>query len=180
MNNQDFFLNGEKIALKGLEESDLELIHNWLNDSDVTRLLFQGDRPKNLGVMKEEFQNRIKSNENIEFAIITKNEKKIIGWAGLYEINWISRNGEIRFFIGEKEFWKKGHTTEVVSLLIEYAFNKLNLHKVWGGANIENVGSIRVFEKLKFFEEGIIKEGHFRNGQYYDLIRYGLLNKKEN
>ena len=89
MNNQDFFLNGEKIALKGLEESDLELIHNWLNDSDVTRLLFQGDRPKNLGVMKEEFQNRIKSNENIEFAIITKNEKKIIGWAGLYEINWI-------------------------------------------------------------------------------------------
>ena len=171
------FLIGKKVYLRGLKESDLENIQQWLCDSDVTKLLFQGDRPPDLEIMREDFRRKVRENSEIVFAIIAKTNNVHVGWAGIYEINWISRNGELRFFIGQKKYWNKGFATEAVSLLIDYAFNKLNLHRVYGGANIENHGSVNVFRKLGFVEEGISKEGHFRNGKYYDLIRFGLLNK---
>ena len=172
------FLIGKKIYLRGLEESDLENIQKWLCDSAVTKLLFQGDRPPNLQVMKEDFNKKIRDGMEIVFAIINKTSDFYIGWTGIYEINWVSRSGELRFFIGEKKYWEKGLATEAVRLLIDYAFNKLNLHKLYGGANIENYGSLKIFRRLGFEEEGISKEGHFRNGRYYDLVRFGLINKK--
>lgn len=174
---EDSFLIGKKVKLRGLTESDLPKIQQWLCDSDVTNLLFQGEKPPSLDIMKEDFHKQSKENNDIVFAIISKTDNIHIGWAGVYEINWISRNCEIRFFIGDKKYWKKGLATESVSLIIDYAFNKLNLHRVFGGTNIENHGSITVFRKLGFSEEGISKEGHFRNGRYYDLIRFGLINK---
>lgn len=174
MKNQ--FLEGKKIYLRGIEENDLIKIHDWLCDPDFTRYLFQGDRPPNMSIMKEDFNNNARNTFEIVFAVVTKNNLHI-GWAGLYEINWISRKSELRFFIGEKKFWGKGYTTEVVSLLKDYAFNKLNLHRLYGGTNIENKGSVKVFKNNGFFEEGILKEEHFRNGKYYDVIRFGLVNK---
>jgi len=171
------FLIGKQIYLRGLEEQDLVNLQKWLCDSDITKLLYQGVRPLNLDYMKQEFQKKISDNNEIVFAIITKSNNKHIGWAGIYEINWSSRNAEVRFFIGDKKYWGKGLATDTVSLLIDYTFNKLNLHRIYGGTNIENKGSVKVFKKLKFKQEGIISEGHFRNGKYYDLVTFGLINK---
>lgn len=174
------FLIGKKIYLRGLEEQDLTNLQKWLCDSEITKLLFQGDRPLNLDHMKQEFYTKINDKNEIVFAIMTKSNNKHIGWAGLYEINWPSRNAEVRFFIGDKTYWKKGLATDTVSLLVDYAFSKLNLHRIFGGANKENKGSIQVFKKLKFKQEGIIKEGYFRNGKYYDLVTFGLIQKHTN
>ena len=171
------FLIGKKIHLRGMEEADLENMYRWISDSVFTRLLFQGDKPPNFQHMKDEFNNSLKDNSEIVFSIVTKTDQHI-GWAGIYEINWISRKGEIRFFIGEKKFWGKGYATETVSLLVDYAFNKLNLHRIYGGTNEENVGSINVFKNNKFMQEGVLKEEHFRNGKYYDVLRFGVINKK--
>jgi len=171
------FLVGKKTYLRGLEETDLENIQKWLCDEKITYHLFQGDLPPNLDRMKNEYQKLISNHKDIVFAIISNENDLHIGWTGIYEINWISRNGELRFFIGDSKYHKKGIATEVVSLLIKYAFDKLNLHKVYGGTNKENLGSVKIFEKLGFEKEGTSKEGHFRNGKYYDLIRFGLINK---
>ncbi len=174
------FLIGKKTYLRGLEEQDLVNLQKWLCDSEITKLLYQGEQPINLDHIKQEFQSKTNTNNEIVFAIMSKSNNKHIGWAGIYEINWISRNAEVRFFIGDKKYWRKGLATDTVSLLIDYAFNKLNLHRIHGGANIENKGSVKVFKKLKFKQEGIIKEGHFRNGKYYDLVTFGLINKSTN
>ena len=165
--------------LYGLQESDLEKIQEWLNDDDVTKLLFQGLKPSNLQVMKEDFNKNIRNAKEIVFLIVDKKSNKKVGWTGIYEIDWISKKGELRFFIGDKKFWGKGFATDAVSLLIDYAFKKLNLHRVYGGANKENKASIRIFKKLSFSEEGITKDGYFRNGRYYDLIHFGLINKSK-
>jgi len=168
------FLIGNIVNLRSLEETDLENIFNWLSDYDVTKLLFYRYYPPKIEKMKEEIKKEIK--QDFEFAIIEKKTDFHIGWAGIYEIDRINKNGEIRFFIGDKRFWGKGFTTECVSLLIDYAFNKLNLHRLYGGANIENIGSVKIFQKLGFHDEGISKDGFFRDGQYYDLVRFGLIN----
>ena len=60
---KEMFLIGKKVGLRGLEENDLVNIENWLNDIDTTRLLFQGDLPPNLEIMKDDYNNRIKTAE---------------------------------------------------------------------------------------------------------------------
>jgi len=171
------FLTGKIVDLRSLEERDLENIFQWLSDHDVTKLLFYQYYPPDIQKMKDEIKKEIESKRDFEFAIIDKETNLHVGWTGIYDFDRINKNGEIRFFIGNKEFWGKGLATECVSLLIDYGFRKLNLHRLYGGANIENIGSLKIFKKLGFNEEGISKEGFFRDGKYYDLVRYGLINK---
>jgi len=170
-------LAGQIIILKNLEETSLDKIEEWLKDKEVTRLLFYQYNPPNFQEMKEDMKKEIDSKCNFEFSITDKKTNEYVGWAGIYEIDRICKNGEIRFFIGNKKFWGKGLATECVSLLVNYAFAKLKLHRLHGGANIENIGSLKIFEKLGFHKEGISKDGFFKDGKYFDLVRYGLINK---
>jgi len=170
-------LIGTISSLRSLEEADLDNIFQWLSDKDVTKLLFYQYYPPKIQKMKEEIGKEVENKSDFEFAIIDKKTKLHVGWTGIYEIDRINKNGEIRFFIGDKKFWGKGLATECVTLLIDYAFRKLNLHRLYGGANIENTGSLKIFEKLGFSEEGISKEGFFKDGKYYDLVKFGLINK---
>ncbi len=170
-------LTGTISSLRSLEEGDLDNIFQWLSDKDVTKLLFYQYYPPKIQKMKEEIGKEVENKSDFEFAIIDKKTKLHVGWAGIYEVDRINKNGEIRFFIGDKKFWGKGLATECVTLLIDYAFRKLNLHRLYGGANIENTSSLKIFEKLGFSEEGISKEGFFKDGKYYDLVKFGLINK---
>jgi hypothetical protein len=67
--------------------------------------------------------------------------------------------------------------SEADRTIVLNAINEMS--QIFGGTNIENHGSINIFRKLGFSEEGISKESHFRNGKYYDLIKFGLLNKND-
>ena len=171
------FLTGEKVILKSLEEEDFQSIFQWLSDPDVVNLLFYQYYPPTIQKMKEEIEKDCKSKHDFEFAIIDLKTNLHVGWAGIYDIDRINKNAELRFFIGEKNFWGKGLSTECVSLLIDYGFRELNLHRLYGGANIENIGSLKIFKKLGFSEEGISKEGFFKKGKYFDLVKFGLINK---
>jgi len=130
------FIIGDQVYLRGLEQGDLENIAHWMNDSEVTYYLFMGDRPANLEKLREQFEREIRNPNDILFAVMHKENDAHIGWTGLHSINWISRSAEFRIFIGEKKHWKKGIGTEVTKLLVRYAFDKLNLNKVWLGVNI--------------------------------------------
>ena len=57
-------------------------------------------------------------------------------------------------------------------MLIEYAFNELNLNKLQGGAAVENIGSWSVAEKVGFKYEGIRKHEMYVNGEYRDVKTY--------
>jgi len=47
----------------------------------------------------------------------------------------------------EKEQWGKGYATEAISLVVNYAFNNLNLHRVTAGCTELNLGSLKAFQK---------------------------------
>jgi len=77
--------------------------------------------------------------------------------------------------IGEKDKWGKGYGTEVTKLLLEEAFEQLNLHKVGWWTFAENKASIALAKKLGFKEEGRLQDQVFFNNQFHDSIVLGLL-----
>ncbi|MEK6858024.1 MAG: GNAT family protein, partial [Nanoarchaeota archaeon] len=64
---------------------------------------------------------------------------------------------------------------EVTKLLVQYAFDKLNLNKVYLGVNVENIGAVKSYEKTGFVHEGRLREEVYRNGRYYDVHKMSIL-----
>jgi len=170
------FIVGKKMYLRGLERKDLTGNYfQWANDPDVTYYMFMGVKPNSIEQMEEEYNRLVSSNNDVVFAIIDKKTHKHIGNAGLYAINWVSRSAEFRIIIGEKEFWGKGYGAESTKLLVRYAFEKLNLNKVWLGVNAENLRAVKSYENAGFVKEGILRQEIHRNSKYYDAIRMSIL-----
>ncbi|MBI4833601.1 MAG: GNAT family N-acetyltransferase [Planctomycetes bacterium] len=169
---------GKKSYLRGIEKEDLPILARWINDSKVTHYMFMGSRPAVLDRLLEQWEHETKSEHDIVFTIVSRKGEKIIGSAGLYTINWISRSAEFRVIIGETLYWDKGIGVEITKLLTEYGFSKLNLNKVWLGVNASNLAAVKCYEKAGFIREGVLREEIYRNNQYYNAIRMSILRKE--
>jgi RimJ/RimL family protein N-acetyltransferase len=133
-------------------------------------------------VSKEEIERRIVENVFGDYekhgfgrlAVELKGENKFIGFTGL---KYLEDMDEVdlgyRFM---KEYWGKGIATESAKACVNLGFNKLGLKRLIAMVLPENIGSIRVLEKLNFeFEKEIIEDNQL--SKIYSLIKEKAPNK---
>ena len=169
------FIKGEFIDLCPKNSKLSKTYMKWKNDPRV-RKYARNVTPRTLDEEKkrrEESPGRFST--QISLDIWHKEDNKPIGEIGLGHINWINGWANTYAQIGEPEYWNKNIATEATELLVEYAFNELNLHKLHGGVAVKNIGSWSVAEKIGFKLEGIEKEDFYIDGEYVDSKRYCLL-----
>jgi ribosomal-protein-alanine N-acetyltransferase len=77
------------------------------------------------------------------------------------------------YFI-DQQYNGKGYATQSVHLAIQFAFGKIDLHRIQAGVLPRNIGSIRVLEKNKFRYEGLAKRYLKINGQWEDHNLYAI------
>ncbi|MEW5767122.1 MAG: GNAT family protein [bacterium] len=168
------FIEGEKIYLRPFNESDIEIWYQWFNNEEVTyhmdKRRFPNTPEKQLKFMK----GINASPSDIQLAIVHKKDDELIGTVGLHLIDFINRNADISIVIGEKKYWKKGIGKEACNLVIDHAFNMLNLHKLTAGMVEENMASYNLFVSLGFEKEGVYKEQVFLHGKYRNIVKLGL------
>ena len=169
------FLAGSRVHLRSLERGDFPAMADWLNDDEVTRLLFMGLWPSNVELLAAQWERDRQSPEEVTFAVCDARTGTFVGTTGLYRIQWVMRTAEFRIFLGDKTVWNRGIGTECAALMAGYGFEKLNLNKVWLGVNCENLGGVRAYEKAGFVHEGILRQEQYRNFRYYDAIRMSML-----
>jgi len=123
------FLEGEKVILRPLNKAtDLQNCVRWMNDPEVLQFL---SRVNPVSFMEEEewFDNLANRHDDILLAIETK-EGRFIGVLGLHNIDRVNRTAIHGISIGEKDYWGKGYGTDAGMVLLNFAFNSLNLRKV--------------------------------------------------
>lgn len=108
------------------------------------------------------------------FAIETK-EGVYLGGIGLHNISWENGNAEAGIVIGKKEYWNKGYGTDAMIVLLDFAFNQMNLHRVYLKVYAYNNRGIKSYEKCGFKREGILRHDRYANGKYHDTIIMGIL-----
>ena len=77
--------------------------------------------------------------------------------------------------VGDKNQWGKGYATEAIKSITNFAFDKLGLHKLTAGCYADNIGSIKSFKKVGFFNEGNWKDHYNSNGEYVDRVCLAIL-----
>ncbi len=99
---------------------------------------------------------------------------KPIGTMGIHAIDYRHRIATTGALIGESGYWGKGYGSEAKMLLLEYAFNTLNLRKICSEVIAFNERSTKYSLKCGYKIEGTKKLHHYAKGQYWDVIQLAV------
>jgi len=170
------FLVGKKLFMRPIMPQDLPYFVKWINDKETLEMLsaYLPVTIKEEAEWIESLSN--KNHTDIQLAIVTT-DGNLIGSMGIHKIDWKNRTASTGAFIGDKNYWGKGYGTEAKMLLLNYAFNTLNLRKIYSSAIEYNKRSIAYQMKCGYKIEGRRIKQHFRKGRYWDEILTAVFKK---
>lgn len=157
---KELVLQTERLVLTLITEKELEKVHalHCLEETDQFNTL---GIPENSEITRQILANWIAENnkeitQRYTFAVTLKSDTTFIGITGINLGKPKYKNAEV-WFKFDVAFWNKGYATETLKEILNFGFNILNLHRIEAGCAVENVGSIKVLEKV-----GMLREAHTR------------------
>jgi RimJ/RimL family protein N-acetyltransferase len=97
---------------------------------------------------------------------------------GSFAVNWLvphDRLAMLGAMIHEPDYWGGGYGTDALLLVVDYAFDWLDIRKIWLMTMSLNARVLRQMEKVGFREEGRARQGAYADGAWYDAVYFGLL-----
>lgn len=169
----------EKVYLRGLEEDDLKLRPKWFNDPEINRTLLM-DYPISLATTVAWFKRILpqQHHSRLDLSICDKTTNSVFGMTGLLNID--RRNAHAQFYItiGEKEFWGRHISSEVIRMILNYAFVNVNLNKVYLWTIAANKHARLVYERNGFTQEAFMKQHFYCRGGFQDIYQHSILKEE--
>ncbi|WP_176545077.1 GNAT family N-acetyltransferase [Bacillus sp. AFS041924] len=126
--------------------------------------------------IKEHMENSAEDSRH-DFAIFIKEENHTQTLIGEVQFIFVTRGPKqscmVGYHIGEK-FNGQGYMTKALKI----AFEDLKFHRVTSEVNPENLGSIRVLEKVGFVKEGYYRKNLKIRDQWYDHVCFAILEEE--
>lgn len=165
------------VYFRAFEEEDAELIYQWMNDDDLKKLSVGVNRR----MCREEVSDWVKarkrdSRNHVYWAICSKETDEMIGYASLVDIHYINRSAETGAIMIANPSYNDGTAwLETEQFMLDYAFERLNLNRLYGHSLIGHKISNTVETLLFMKQEGILRQAIYKNGKYYDVSCAALL-----
>lgn len=163
---------GKRIFLRKVKQSDADILTKWKNDSYFKKMALDEDSIVTLANQQKDIDQTLKDKNQIYYVISLKESNQPVGYI---RINWISikyKMAWLRFGLGD--FRGQGYGEESLKTFLNYWFDN-GLHRVEAEVYEYNLPSIKLLTKLNFRKEGEKKKAHFYQGNYYNMILFGLL-----
>lgn len=168
------FLVGERVYLRPVERTDMRLILKWANDPEI-RAVTGKVRPFTATAADAFYEKLADDKQRDWFVIGLRENDRLIGETGLLRMFPAWRTTDLSIIIGEKDVWRQGYGTEVMDLMLDYAFGYLNFHRVAIGVVGFNKPALRFYEKVGFKKEGIQRDGYYYGHRYSDFVMMSIL-----
>ena len=109
-----------------------------------------------------------------DFGIHRIKDDLLLGVVSLADISRRHRSAEIGYWLAKK-FWNNGYMYQGQVLLLRYAFEELELHRLQAKVSPRNLQSIRSLQRLGFTLEGTMREDAWWKGAYHTHQTWSLL-----
>ncbi|NQY23174.1 MAG: GNAT family N-acetyltransferase [Campylobacteraceae bacterium] len=174
-------INGKIVALRAIEENDLSQLMEWRNNP-VLRKYFRETDEINIVNQKKWFDSVTSKNTlHKMFAIINIETNELMGACGLCYIDWINRSADFSIYLGYDNIYiDDKYSIEAASLLKDYGFNILNLHRLWAEIYSLDEPKKIFFKNLKFKLDGELRETYWHDGIWHNSLFYSFLRSDEN
>jgi [ribosomal protein S5]-alanine N-acetyltransferase len=177
-------LSGKLVNLRKLSTLDDAATIVSLMSYEISKSLYGVPYPYKmddaLNFIKSSYK-YFKSCKAITFGIEYKNtlESKLllVGTISIKDIDYVNKKANIGYWIG-KQYQGKGIATECVELVVNYAFDILELEEISAYVFPDNNPSIRVLEKNGFIKTSEVNEYHHISNRCRNSLIYIIKNKE--
>lgn len=168
-------LIGRICYLSPVSKDSTESWTRWDNDLEVgIPLGNEPYTPTTIESTEENIASIIKEKIHA-FDILEIESDHLIGRCFLGALDNVNRSCRLGIVIGEKTHWDRGFGTEAIHLLLEYAFNIINMNSVNLGTYSFNKRAIACYKKVGFKEIEKRRESRIIGEKKYDTIMMDIL-----
>jgi RimJ/RimL family protein N-acetyltransferase len=165
---------GRFVTLRAIERPDLVALARFHNDPDVGAGL-DFSWPISLE-SQERFFDRVDQDERSKRLVVEVPDHGVIGYTGLWGIDWINRRASNGVVIGRPDLQGHGYGTDTLMTIARVAFEELGLHRLDAEISAFNEASLRLYVgRCGWREEGRRRENFYRRGRYWDSVQVGIL-----
>jgi len=170
-----FPLQTPRLTLREFRDADLDDIHAYASMPEVSRFMAWGpNTPEDSRAFLDRALGQQSDWPRRHVGLAIERDARVIGSIRLDLQGDENSEADLGYTLAQDQ-WRQGLATEAAMAVLEVAFGKLGLHRVWATCDVENVGSFGVMEKL-----GMRREAHFRQdklirGAWRDSFLYAIL-----
>ncbi|AGL18493.1 GNAT family N-acetyltransferase [Actinoplanes sp. N902-109] len=171
-------ISGDLVVLRPFQAGDYPAIVTALQDPEVLRLTgsspFTWDETGHAR-LREWYATRNDQTDRLDLAITDRATGQWVGEVVLHKVDKPNANCTFRMLIGPSGR-DRGLGTESVRLLVRYAFEQLDLHRIALQVYPFNPRARHVYEKAGFVAEGIEREVLRTGDGWSDAVTMAILN----
>lgn len=175
---KDILLQTENSILRRLRKNDYSLFIEYRTDSEIMK--YQSWDCK---FTENSFNSFIEEQNQISYGTVNKwtqigiegkKSHELIGDCALHFFDEVQTEFGITI---SKKYQNQGYAYEVLTELFTFCFENLNVHRITGLVDVDNISSIKLQEKLGMRKEAWYKKSYFdkRMNEWRDEYRYAIL-----
>lgn len=161
-----------EITIRKFERTDIPKKVEWINNPDNNQFLHY-DIPICVETTEKWFDSHM--GEDNRYDAVIEADGVPVGTIGLLSIDRKNNKAEFYIAMGEIAYKGKGVAKEASRLILTYGFEVVGLNRIYLFTEVENVVAQKLFERLGFVREGVMRQDIFSHGKYVDRIAYSFL-----
>jgi diamine N-acetyltransferase len=172
-------LQGQNIFLRALEPDDLEFIYHIENDENIWEVS-NTQTPYSKFLIRQYLENAhqdIYEAKQLRLAICKNGTFEAVGLIDLFDFDPKNKRAGIGIIIQDEINRNSGFGKEALGLMIDYAFQQLQMHQLYANIGTENLPSLALFATFGFEKIGVKKDWNFTNNFFHDEVLLQLIKK---
>ena len=169
---------GGGVALSPALPDDLGNLFLWVNDAHAAREDMPY-RPVDCLVFQDWLEQQSKQSAQVLFMIRTLQPARAVGFLLFKGLNPVFRSAELGIRIGEETDRGQGHGSAALALALRYAWDTMNLKRVWLTVHVGNARAIASYRRAGFEREGLMRDAAFVSGRWTDVVMMAALNPRD-
>jgi len=169
-------IHGKIISLRPFRPEDADPLWESLQD-ELTNKLTGTHATFTRDMIDNYITKQINANDDdrASFIIAVGGDLRAVGEVVINNIDHDNHSANIRISLFSEHDFNKGYGTEAMRLMVDYGFKTLNLHRIELGVYAFNPRAIRVYEKIGFIQEGVLRDALYWDGEYIDEVTMSIL-----
>lgn len=175
--NRWFPIETARLRLREFRPEDELDIHEYASDPEVVRLMIWGPNTRELTrafLARTLEEQKEWPRNSVGLAIELKGEGRVIGSIGLRVKDERNRAADIGYVLARR-YWGYGYMPEAAHAIVDAAFRRAGLHRVWATCDPRNRASYRVMEKIGMRREAHFRKNAFEKNEWRDSYLYAVL-----
>ncbi len=163
-------IQGKKVLLRAVEPSDIQLLYEWENDTDIwgvsgTTSPFSHHT---LSLFVEAQQQDIFSSRQLRLIICTLGGEAV-GALDIFEFDPFHQRAGVGIMVAS-EYQRCGYGADALLAAERYAVDYLRVRQLWCNIEEDNLASLALFSSLGYEQVGVKRDWNVRGEGYISEI----------